>query len=78
MGYYYQDTYWPFPISKALRSMEDDLFQSLKLSAGNQVLDAGCGIGHVAMHFAQRGIQVEGVDIVDRHGVPLEKTMEGR
>ena len=67
MGYYDQDTYWPFPISKALRAMEDRLFQSLELSVGNQVLDAGCGIGHVAIDLARRGLRVQGVDIVDRH-----------
>lgn len=74
MGYYHQDTYWPFPINKALRAMEEELFQSLELSVGNQVLDAGCGIGHVAMHFARRGARVQGIDIVDRHGSPLEDT----
>lgn len=67
MGYYDQDTYWPFPINKALRAMEDQLFQSLGLSVGKQVLDAGCGIGHVAIHLAQNGLRVQGVDVVDRH-----------
>ena len=67
MGYYDRDTYWPFPITKMLRAMEDQLFQSLGLSVGSQVLDAGCGIGHVAIHLARKGLRVRGVDIVDRH-----------
>ena len=64
---YDRDTYWPFPISKVLRAMEDQLFQSLRLSDGNKVLDAGCGIGHIAIHLARKGLRVQGVDIVGRH-----------
>ncbi|KAK9374211.1 S-adenosyl-L-methionine-dependent methyltransferase [Lipomyces chichibuensis] len=66
-GYYDRDTYWPFPIGKALRAMEDHLFDSLGLESGAKVLDAGCGIGHVAIHMARRGLRVQGIDVVDRH-----------
>ena len=66
-GYYKTDTYWPFPITKALRAMEDHLFETLGLEKGAQVLDAGCGVGHVAIHLAQKGLRVQGIDVVDRH-----------
>lgn len=66
-GYYDKDTYWPFPISKALRAMEDRLFELLDLPAGSKVLDAGCGVGHVAIHMARRGLRVQCIDLVDRH-----------
>jgi sterol 24-C-methyltransferase len=66
-GYYPADTYWPFPISKALRAMEDHLFDTLGLDRGAQVLDAGCGVGHVAIHLARKGLQVQCIDVVDRH-----------
>ncbi|KAL9036586.1 MAG: hypothetical protein Q9214_006065 [Letrouitia sp. 1 TL-2023] len=66
-GYYAADAWWPFPINAALRRMEDRLFSSLKLQSGSRVLDAGCGVGHVAMHLAGKGLQVYGIDIMKRH-----------
>lgn len=66
-GYYDVATYWPFPIGKALRAMEDHLLDSLQLGAGAEVLDAGCGVGHVAIHLARRGLRVQGIDVVDHH-----------
>lgn len=47
--------------------MEDHLFNSLKLQPGARVLDAGCGVGHVAMHLASKGLQVYGIDVVKNH-----------
>lgn len=66
-GYWEKDTLWPFPINKALRAMEDHLFDSLHLDKGSLVLDAGCGVGHVAIHMAKRGLRVSCIDVVDRH-----------
>lgn len=66
-AYYPVDTYWPFPLDGALRAMEDQLFWSLGLRKGAEVLDAGCGVGHVALHMAKKGLQIQGVDIMDRH-----------
>jgi sterol 24-C-methyltransferase len=66
-GYYEEGTYWPFPVGKALRAMEDHLFDVLGLEAGAEVLDAGCGVGHVAIHLAQRGLRVQAIDIVHNH-----------
>ena len=47
--------------------MEDHLFNSLNLSAGAIVLDAGCGVGHVAIYMAKKGLRVFGIDVVDHH-----------
>ncbi|KPM41521.1 hypothetical protein AK830_g4998 [Neonectria ditissima] len=67
-GYYENDTYWPFPLSRALRAMEDKLAASLDLPKGAYVLDAGCGVGHVALHLASKyGYRVQGIDIIDHH-----------
>ncbi|XTI83853.1 S-adenosyl-L-methionine-dependent methyltransferase [Cenococcum geophilum] len=64
-SYYLAETKWPFPITKALRAMEDHLFNSLNLSAGAIVLDAGCGAGHVAIYMAKKGLRVFGIDVMD-------------
>ena len=66
-GYYPAETKWPFPITRALRAMEDHLFNSLNLSAEATVLDAGCGAGHVAIYMAKKGLRVFGIDVVDHH-----------
>ncbi|OTA99384.1 hypothetical protein M426DRAFT_67937 [Hypoxylon sp. CI-4A] len=67
-GYWDHDTYWPFPLSRGLRKMEDKLAEALALPPGSQVLDAGCGVAHVALHMAKKyGLRVEGIDIVEHH-----------
>ena len=66
-GYYEAGAKWPFPINDALRRMEDHLYDSLKLQSGAKVLDAGCGVGHVAIHLARKGLQVSGIDVLSNH-----------
>lgn len=67
-GFYEKDTWWPFPLNKALRAMEDKLAACLDLSPGSYVLDAGCGVGNVAYHLAtKRGFKIQGIDVVDHH-----------
>lgn len=66
-GYYQPGTKWPFPINGALRRMEDHLFDSLGLQPHAKVLDAGCGVGHVAMHLARKGLSVVGIDVISNH-----------
>ncbi|KAI2697776.1 hypothetical protein DTO006G1_2209 [Penicillium roqueforti] len=67
-GYYEHDTWWPFPLSRGLRAMEDKLATALDLAPGARVLDAGCGVGHVAIRLASKhGLRVQGIDIVDHH-----------
>ena len=46
--------------------MEDHLFNILSLENGSLVLDAGCGTGHVAIHVAQKGLRVQGIDVISR------------
>ncbi|KAI0973102.1 S-adenosyl-L-methionine-dependent methyltransferase [Xylaria arbuscula] len=67
-GYYEKNTYWPFPFSRSLRRMEDKLAEVLALPPGARVLDAGCGVGHVALRMAQTyKLRVEAIDVVDHH-----------
>ena len=66
-GYYSSHTIWPFPIGAALRRMEDHLFVNLNVPSGSKVLDAGCGLGHIAAHLASKGLQIYGIDIVYNH-----------
>lgn len=47
--------------------MEDQLLFSLGLDLDATVLDAGCGVGHVAIHLARSGLRVQCIDIVDHH-----------
>ena len=77
-GFYKKDKLWPFPISAALRAMEDHLFETLNLKEGSIVLDAGCGVGHVAIRMAERGLHVHGIDIVDRHIQKARKNVQAR
>ena len=66
-GLYEPGTKWPFPITRALRRMEDHLYKSLRLPNDPLVLDAGCGVGHVALQMAHHGARVIGIDVVSRH-----------
>ncbi|KAF5602464.1 methyltransferase type 11 [Fusarium pseudocircinatum] len=67
-GYYEHDTRWPFPIGRALRRMEDKLGEALNLPPGAQVLDAGCGVGHVAIRMATKfKYRVQAFDVVPHH-----------
>lgn len=77
-GLYTPGTYWPFPISKALRAMEDHLVRALGLERGSKVLDAGCGAGFVAIHLAEEGYSVQGIDVVDHHIVKARRHIKAR
>ena len=76
-GYYSRDTFWPFPIKKALRAMEDRLIASLDIQpGGGLILDAGCGEGYVAMHLARNyQMRVHCIDIVERHVLQTERNI---
>ncbi|KAK7524477.1 S-adenosyl-L-methionine-dependent methyltransferase [Phyllosticta citriasiana] len=75
-AYYEHDTYWPFPLGRSLRTMEDKMAASLALPSGARVLDAGCGVGHVAIHLAkEHGYRVQGIDIVDHHLVKSNRNI---
>ncbi|KAL2019363.1 hypothetical protein VTK56DRAFT_9743 [Thermocarpiscus australiensis] len=66
-GYYEEGTKWPFPIGRALRAMEEKMFRALDFPEGSQVLDAGCGVAHVALYMARHGLRITGIDIIDHH-----------
>jgi sterol 24-C-methyltransferase len=77
-GFYTRGTYWPFPIGKALRAMEDNLIGTLDLEKGSKVLDAGCGAGYVAIHLATAGYHVHGIDVVDHHIIKARRNVKTR
>lgn len=77
-GFYSHDTYWPFPINAALRAMEDHLIATLSLEKGSKILDAGCGVGHVAIHLANQGYNVHGIDVVDHHFVKARRNIKSQ
>ncbi|KAF4963989.1 hypothetical protein FSARC_8039 [Fusarium sarcochroum] len=64
-GYWDKHTYWPFPLTPQLRRMEEKLSEIINLPEGSQILDAGCGVGHVTRYFAQHGMRMLGIDIID-------------
>lgn len=67
-GYWDRDTYWPFPLSRGMRNMEDKLGELLALPPGAQVLDAGCGVGHVAIHMVRKfGLRLKCIDVIQHH-----------
>jgi sterol 24-C-methyltransferase len=72
-GYYEEGTLWPFPLSSALRRMEERLYQTLGLETNALVLDAGAGNGDVAIYMARKGLRIKAIDLVDMH-VQLGKT----
>ncbi|KAI2624882.1 S-adenosyl-L-methionine-dependent methyltransferase [Hypoxylon sp. NC1633] len=76
-GYWEHDSYWPFPLSRGLRNMEDKLAEALALPSGSQVLDAGCGVGHVALRMANtHGLRVEAIDVVAHHVSKAQRNIE--
>lgn len=75
-GYYDKAKLWPFPLGDALRAMEDKLGHMLSLERGSNVLDAGCGVGHVAVRLANKfGFLVQGIDIVDDHVAQAQRNV---
>ncbi|KAL2134967.1 hypothetical protein VTI74DRAFT_10194 [Chaetomium olivicolor] len=74
-GFYKNGSSSPFPVGPALRAMEDKMFQALDLPEGSQVIDAGCGVGHVALYMAGRGLRITGVDLIDHHIAKAKKNI---
>jgi len=64
-SYYLAKAKWPFLITRALRAMEDHLFNSLNLSASTIVLNTGCGVGYIVIYMAKKGLRVFGIDVID-------------
>jgi sterol 24-C-methyltransferase len=74
-GYWEKDTRWPFPINPALRRMEEKLLAKLNVPSGSRLLDAGCGIAHVALFMAGKGLRVDGIDVIDHHIVKAKRNI---
>lgn len=55
--------YLRYSFTKGTVAEVDFLMDALDLSAGDRLLDAGCGPGRHALEFARRGIEVLGLDI---------------
>lgn len=71
-----KDTWWPFPITPSLRRMEQKMLERLALPRGAEVLDAGCGIGHVALYMArQGGLRVTALDVVAHHAAQATRNV---
>ncbi|TQS33725.1 hypothetical protein Golomagni_05919, partial [Golovinomyces magnicellulatus] len=66
-GYWDKDTYKMLPVGGPLREMENKMFKALDLPPGSKVVDAGCGVGHVALYMARHGLNVTALDVTDHH-----------
>ena len=58
--------YLRYAFTKGTTREVDRLFEVFNLSAGDRVLDVGCGPGRHALELARRGVQVVGIDISER------------
>ncbi|KAI0849311.1 S-adenosyl-L-methionine-dependent methyltransferase [Daldinia vernicosa] len=57
--------------------MEDEMTEIITLPPGSQVLDAGCGVGHVALRMARtHGLRVDAIDVVDHHVAKAQRNIE--
>lgn len=56
--------------------MEQQLFEKLAVPKGGAVLDAGCGIAHVALSMGRNGLDVTGIDVVDHHVVKARHNIQ--
>ncbi|KAI9691009.1 MAG: hypothetical protein M1822_008629 [Bathelium mastoideum] len=57
--------------------MEEQLFKALQCPKGSRVLDAGCGIGHVAIYMAEHGnYEVEAIHVVQRHVIRARENIK--
>lgn len=55
--------------------MEEKMDRLLDLPVGLQVLNAGCGVGHVALYIANHGPRVTAIDVMDNHLAKAKKNV---
>ena len=77
-GLWEPNTYWPFPLSRAQRAMEEKLYHRLGLDKGSNVFDAGAGSGLVAAYMAEHGLNVAAVDITPTHVEQAKRNVVAR
>lgn len=58
--------------------MEDLVYTKLALAPGSRVLDAGAGSGYVAMHMAEKGLNVQAIDITPMHLEDARRNVQKR
>jgi len=75
-GYYLAKAKWLFLITRALRAMEDYLFNSLNLSASAIVLDIGCGVKYIIIYMAKKGLRVFGINVVDYYLTKVNRNIK--
>ena len=66
-GYYLAEAKWPFPITRALRAMEDYLFNFLNFSARAIVLDIKYRVRYITIYIAKKGLYIFGINVIDHH-----------
>lgn len=76
-AYYREGQWWPFPIRKALRAMEQEMYQVMRLKDAT-VLDGGAGTGDVALYMAERGLKVTAIELLDLHVAKAKTNIKSR
>lgn len=66
-GYYTSGTWWPFPIGKALRALEEYLYLTIGLKDDALLLDGGAGVCDIPIYMAKKGLNVKAIDLLDMH-----------
>ena len=75
--YRHGDNPWRWRL--ALRRMEDRLAEELALPPGSYVLDAGCGVGDVAIRLAaMHGLNIAGIDLLPGHVAEAQQRAKRR
>ena len=78
-GYYPEGQWWPFPIGKALRAMEEKMYQVMALQKkDSMVLDGGAGVGDVAIYMMEKGLRVKAIELLDLHVAKAKKNVRSR
>ena len=65
-----------FLIIRALKAIEDHLFNSLNLSANAIVLNTGYGVRYVVIYMAKKGLRVFGIDVVDYYLTKVNRNIK--
>ena len=65
-----------FLITRALRAIEDHLFNSLNLSASAIVLNTGYKVGYVAIYIAKKGLRVFRIDVVNYYLTKVNRNIK--